>query len=205
VVVVLLLAVVVDRAAVSYADRQVAVAIRNGEALSTSPDVSIHGFPFLTQFLRGRYGRVDVSVQGLTKGGLTIDHVDAHLHGVQVGFWDVVHQRLHTVRIDRIDGSVLVSYPELATAVGHGVAYSYMRPGVVRVAAGSGGTPVEARVGLRGGAIVIVPVSGALGSADLALPRLPFQLQLESVSVTPQGVRVAARAHSVTVQVAHVG
>jgi hypothetical protein len=205
VVVLLILAVVADRVAVSYAERQVAVAIRNGEALSTSPDVSIHGFPFLTQFVRGRYRRVDISVQGLTKGGLTVDRVDAHLHGVRVGFWDVVHQRVHTVTINRIDGSVLVNYPELAAAVRHGVTYGYARPGVVRVGTGPAGPAVDARVSLRGGAIVIAPVAGVLGGAHLPLPRLPFQMQLESVSVTPQGVRVAATARSVTVRVADVG
>ncbi len=57
-VVVIVLAVVVDRGADYAAEQVVGSNLQSEAELSKQPDVSIAGFPFLTQFAHGRYDKV---------------------------------------------------------------------------------------------------------------------------------------------------
>jgi LmeA-like phospholipid-binding len=43
--------------------------------LDRRPDVDLHGFPFVAQFLDGVFDRADLEVGDLTEGGLTIERV----------------------------------------------------------------------------------------------------------------------------------
>ena len=43
--------------------------------LDQRPDVDLHGFPFVAQFLDGVFDRADLEVDDLTEGGLTIERV----------------------------------------------------------------------------------------------------------------------------------
>ena len=54
-----------DRYLVHLAERTVAEQAQASADLRTRPTVTIHGFPFLTQAVRGRYARIDVSAGGL--------------------------------------------------------------------------------------------------------------------------------------------
>ncbi|MFF0780640.1 DUF2993 domain-containing protein [Streptomyces sp. NPDC003720] len=62
-VVVGLLFVVVDRVAVHFAEGEVADRLKTTENLSSTPDVSIKGFPFLTQMASGELDDVEVGVK----------------------------------------------------------------------------------------------------------------------------------------------
>ncbi|WP_250399732.1 LmeA family phospholipid-binding protein [Streptomyces cellostaticus] len=58
-----LLFVVVDRVAVHFAEGEVADRLKSSENLSSTPDVSIKGFPFLTQLAGGELDDVEVGVK----------------------------------------------------------------------------------------------------------------------------------------------
>jgi len=189
------LLVVGDRVAAHYAENKVAAGIQDAEHLPSTPDVTIHGIPFLTQLVNGRYHNVEVVVHGFRGAGVTVDVVDAHLRGVLLPFSDVIHGDVNGVPVDRVDGAAVVSYAELTRVVGHGVTYAYAGNG--RIKASLGGVSAEVRVSVNGRDLVLSPFSGSVGAADVLLPHLPFHLHLESVTATGDGVRIVVGARHV--------
>ncbi|MBT3154495.1 DUF2993 domain-containing protein [Streptomyces sp. CHD11] len=56
--------VIVDRVAVNLAEGEAADRLKVNENLATTPDVSIKGFPFLTQVIGGTLDEVEVGIEG---------------------------------------------------------------------------------------------------------------------------------------------
>ncbi|MEV6087655.1 LmeA family phospholipid-binding protein [Streptomyces parvulus] len=56
--------VIADRVAVNFAEDEVADKVRSTENLASTPDVSINGFPFLTQVAGGELDDVEVGIDG---------------------------------------------------------------------------------------------------------------------------------------------
>src|SRR6266480_3369678 len=78
--------VIADRVAVSAADAAVEkrLAEQAPFGASNKPDVSIRGFPFLTQALSGKYDDIEVSGDSLRLEQVSGVDFDAHMHGVHV-------------------------------------------------------------------------------------------------------------------------
>ncbi|MFF8596760.1 DUF2993 domain-containing protein [Streptomyces sp. NPDC015220] len=80
--------VVVDRVAVRFAQGQAADKLRSTENLARTPDVSIKGFPFLTQVASGELDDVEVGIKdyeaatGDAGQTIRIDDLKAHMRGV---------------------------------------------------------------------------------------------------------------------------
>ncbi|WP_329252757.1 DUF2993 domain-containing protein [Streptomyces sp. NBC_01478] len=74
--------VVVDRVAVHYAENEAASKVKTDENLATTPDVSIKGFPFLTQVASGELDDVELGIKtyeaptGNTTGGASTIRID---------------------------------------------------------------------------------------------------------------------------------
>jgi hypothetical protein len=81
--------VIVDRVAVSLAENEVADRLRTTENLADAPDVSISGFPFLTQLAGGELDEVEVGIEdyeAATGSGdekIRIADLTAHMKGVE--------------------------------------------------------------------------------------------------------------------------
>ncbi|MGX4691285.1 LmeA family phospholipid-binding protein [Streptomyces sp. JNUCC 63] len=81
--------VVVDRVAVHFAENQAADRLRTTENLASTPDVSIKGFPFLTQVASGELDDVEVGIknyEAATGNGeqkIRIDDIRADMRGVR--------------------------------------------------------------------------------------------------------------------------
>ncbi|ATL28808.1 hypothetical protein KY5_3790c [Streptomyces formicae] len=79
--------VAADRLAVNFAEGEAADKMRTSEGLSRTPDVSIKGFPFLTQVAGGELDDVEVGIKDYeAKSGsdsLLIDDLTAHMKGVK--------------------------------------------------------------------------------------------------------------------------
>lgn len=77
---------VADRLAVNFAEGEVADKLRTSENLATTPDVSIKGFPFLTQVAGGELDDVEVGIADYEAAGdgvkIRIDDLTAHMTGV---------------------------------------------------------------------------------------------------------------------------
>ena len=79
--------VLVDRLAVNYAEGEVADRLKASGSMNADPEVSIHGFPFLTQVVGSGLEDVEVSVKEFdasTDGkSVRIADLNAHLRGVE--------------------------------------------------------------------------------------------------------------------------
>ncbi|MFI6563032.1 DUF2993 domain-containing protein [Streptomyces sp. NPDC050534] len=84
--------VVADRVAVYFAEDEAASKLKTTENLASTPDVSINGFPFLTQVASGKLDDVEVGIKDYEadtgeggRGGpatIRIDDLKAHMKGV---------------------------------------------------------------------------------------------------------------------------
>ncbi|GAA3228895.1 DUF2993 domain-containing protein [Streptomyces sp. XM83C] len=81
--------VIADRLAVNFAENEAADKVRSSEGLADTPDVSIHGFPFLTQVMGGELDDVEIGIKDYlapTGDGartIRIDDIEAHMKGVE--------------------------------------------------------------------------------------------------------------------------
>lgn len=81
--------VLADRLAVNFAEDEVAGKLKTTEGLAATPDVSIKGFPFLTQVVGGVLDDVEVGIQdyeadtGTGDGTIRIDDLKANMKGVE--------------------------------------------------------------------------------------------------------------------------
>ncbi|MCP9958372.1 LmeA family phospholipid-binding protein [Streptomyces sudanensis] len=122
---------VADRLAVAAAESEAADRIRARQGLSATPDVSIRGFPFLTQVLGGELDRVDVAMTGVeaTAGGrkVRVGELGAELHGVRLenGYSRAVAASA--------TGTARISYEELRKASDHDVVLGYGGNGKLKV------------------------------------------------------------------------
>ncbi|MFJ2113601.1 MULTISPECIES: DUF2993 domain-containing protein [unclassified Streptomyces] len=158
--------VAADRAAVYFAEGQVADRIKSSQALTSDPRVSIKGFPFLTQVLGSSLDEVDISLGG----------VNARANGRTVRVTEV-RAVLKDVTIDsgfssataaRADGSARISYADLQQSAPKGVTVSYA--GAERAAKGQ--VELSGSVGdVAEGAGISVPApfDALLGNEKLSL------------------------------------
>ncbi|GGR38442.1 hypothetical protein GCM10015536_50180 [Streptomyces griseomycini] len=120
--------VIVDRVAVHFAEGEAADRLKAAEGLASTPDVSIEGFPFLTQVAGGSLDEVRVGIEGYeapTGDGarkIRIDDLRADMRGVEFS------GDYSSAVADSATGTATVAYDELlraakseATQVGPGV------------------------------------------------------------------------------------
>ncbi|MEW2301151.1 DUF2993 domain-containing protein [Streptomyces sp. NPDC006655] len=113
VVVIGILFVIVDRVAVHFAEGEAAGKLKTTENLASDPDVSIKGFPFLTQVASGTLDDVQVGIKdydattGTAGKTIRIEDLNADMKDVTfTGDYSSATARTAT-------GSALISYSEL--------------------------------------------------------------------------------------------
>jgi hypothetical protein len=115
--------VAADRIAVNVAESEAAEKIRSSQGLTGAPEVSIRGFPFLTQIARKKLDEVDVRLDGVSTsaGGrtITVTEMTAQLHNVRLA------ENFSSATADRASGRARISYADLSKAAGDGVTVSY--------------------------------------------------------------------------------
>ncbi|MGW4033031.1 LmeA family phospholipid-binding protein [Streptomyces sp. NPDC004838] len=115
-----------DRIAVNMAESETADRIRSSQGLSSTPDVSIKGFPFLTQVAGKQLDEVEVSLAGITAtaGGHTVNvtEVRAELRDVKV------NSSYSSAVAGSADGSARISYADLTQAAPEGATVGYAGP-----------------------------------------------------------------------------
>jgi hypothetical protein len=198
VIVLLVLLVVLDRVAVAYAENQAAQQMQS-QGLSTKPDVSIEGFPFLTQVARRHIDHVHITANGVKEGPVTLnvvaDATDVLLDpGYQSG------------TIGHVTGTGVIPFSSVASAFGAG--------GSGLTISSGGGNNVKVSLNVLGldvsmtGSVEVtgpntlkvhlnppngIPVSLPIPSNfTIHLPSLPMHLTIQSVRVTSQGVVIHA-------------
>ncbi|PRH77264.1 DUF2993 domain-containing protein [Streptomyces solincola] len=135
--------VAADRLAVNYAEGEVADRIKASRGLSSTPEVSIEGFPFLTQVAGRELDQVDIALTGAeaSAGGrsVRITEMDASLRDVRIeGNFDRAIAATAT-------GTARISYGDLGAASQEDVTLAYGDNGKVKLT-GSIEVPVLGKV-----------------------------------------------------------
>lgn len=195
--------------AVALADRTTAaLAERKASEYLSAPfghpaTVRVHGTPFLTQALRGRYGDVEVSGGGLRVGEMTGATLTAKLHNVHLPLRELLGGRTSELPCEAVTGQLVLPFGELARVaripglelrpVGERLMASAALPvpGISQLARVSG----EAVLSIRGGGTVWLRVQGVT-VAGIGLPRLVLSQLLPTLNVPiplpelPYGLRI---------------
>jgi hypothetical protein len=205
VIVLLALLVALDFGARAFAEKEVAAQIQK-QGFPKRPDVSIEGFPFLTQVISRNFQDVQLSSDNVPEGPLDIQSVNATMTGVHV------NSSFNGGTVDRLSGTILVTFPALAnamTAQADGLATALGGSGLTLSDAGNdevkttldlaitSGTAVwkvlraghnEISVRLVSGTGLTSALLGSIGTINLPLPSLPLGLSIQNVSVTAAGL-----------------
>ncbi|MFE0132989.1 DUF2993 domain-containing protein [Streptomyces sp. NPDC059037] len=100
-----------DRLAVGFAEDEVADKLRTSEGLSETPDVSIKGFPFLTQVVGGTLDDVEIGIKDYdaTSGSdkIRIADLNARMQGVEFS------GDYSSATAEKATGTARISYDEL--------------------------------------------------------------------------------------------
>jgi hypothetical protein len=111
--------VIADRVAVGFAEDEAADRIRSTEGLAATPDVSIGGFPFLTQVVGGELDDVKIGIKNYeastggtdaAAGKIRIDDLNAEMRGVVFG------SDYSSATANSATGTASISYAELLKA-----------------------------------------------------------------------------------------
>ncbi|WP_030610246.1 LmeA family phospholipid-binding protein [Streptomyces sclerotialus] len=213
-VVVGVLFVAADRLAVDFAEDKAAEKIRGSLGLSGTPQVSVKGFPFLTQVASGTLTQVDASLGGIeaTAEGhrLRVTELSAQFHDVKLSsdYTSIEGAASAT-------GEARISYADLTKAAGEGVRISYGGAGggksqvkispdvpvlssldVVGTVSTVGGDTIRLRADELPALCTAVPGCEdkvrARTDHDWKLDELPAGLKLDRVTTTRDGIVLSA-------------
>lgn len=194
-----------DRAAAAYAENRIATQLTS-HGFPRKPDVTVEGFPFLTQVISRHLQGVDVRSSGIREGPVTLS-LDALATGI------ALNSGYNGGTIARIRGTGLITFSSLASAASAagapGLKLSRAGPHSVKLKADLGVISADAtasviRTGPEEFTIHItsaggLPASllGPLANFTVHVPSLPMGLQVQGVAVTDQGVVVHVTGRNV--------
>lgn len=208
VIVLIGLFVAADRIALHLAEDKAADTLQSSQDLNTKPDVSVAGFPFLTQLAAGEFGEVTISAHNLQVGNdaLTIASVVVHLHHV------TVPDNYSSVRARTADATATTTYAQLSRALhvtvrdagngrlaarptvrvdGH--SFTGTVSAIPHVSARSGITFRDPKLHVGG---VALPSAAAhalvhVFSSAISLAGLPFHVRVTGAAVAPAGLTIS--------------
>lgn len=215
VAVIVALAVAADFAARLVAESVMASKIEQ-QGLPRKPDVSIDGFPFLTQVAGRNFQQVNISTTNLTEGPVTITSINATARSIKLNSY-----AFSSGTIGSLSGTALISFSSLGNTLttqvgplgtflnGAGLNLSAAGPDEVKASMNLVVTSATAtwRVSRLSGDrlnVSLVNSNGlpssllsSISNVTLQIPRLPLGLTIDSVAVTPDGVVGQVSGHEV--------
>jgi DUF2993 family protein len=184
--------------------------------------VRVHGEPFLTQAVRGRYGDVEVTGTALRFGEVVGAGLNARLRDVYLPLHALVGRRVSELPCERVSGNVVIPWPALTRlarmptlVLAHDgtrlvASLAMPIPGFSSLATLSGEAILsvgdDGRVWLRMRAVavagIVVPsivLSQLLPTLrfPIPLPPLPYGLRIDGLDPTPPGLVVHGAADAV--------
>ena len=207
--------VAADRIALGIAEDKAASALQSSQNLPHKPDVTVDGFPFLTQLLANKFGEIEVTADDVPVGNNTLDiqRVSVDLHDVTVSDgYSTVHANTATAQgrvaydeLSRVlktpvhagDNDRLVARPtvHLLGQTFHGTISAH-----VDASSAQGITFTDARVSVSG---VQLPPAVAhafvhVFERTISLAGLPFHVQVTGANVTPSGLVIQLTGRNLT-------
>jgi hypothetical protein len=197
------------------AQNEIAKNVASQYGLDHTPDVSIKGFPFLTQAVDGRYKEIDINVGDLTEQGIRLTGTKVALKGVTAPMSDAMNGDSSKMVADSATSTFTVGYDDVNKSAPNGMKVSpagsdlqvrgpYTVLGITQT--------VTATVSVQpsGRTVRIVPESVKAGgtTVPLGLVRqaftftmpvkgLPVGTRISDVKVEPEGLRVSTNARNV--------
>ena len=221
--VLLALLVGADRIALLVAESQLASRIQSSQHLSQKPDVSIDGFPFLTQVIARDFPHATVDIHGLDANGLTISDLHADLRGVHV------NGAFNGATVDTLTATAELSYTDIAAALASQMSVGGAQVGTVQLSQ-AGASQLKATYSVLGVSVSATidvtlvgtntlefksvssdsPLSALTGSlpnldAKYTLSGLPFGIKLTRLAFTPTAVEISATGSNVDLSQASTG
>jgi hypothetical protein len=207
-----LLAVGADFTALHYVEWRTAQAFQEATGATKTPDVRIHGLPFMTQLVRGTLDQVDISarIPAGAESPVAVSDLDVHMTELRR------NSDARTARADSATATAYVTYRDLSDALGIEVEADPAGPG--RIAATVtvpliGDVRVGARVTKGGPAAIAfedveisspqLPESardliGDIFQQDIPLRNIPRGLTLNRISTGPSGLTATLSGRDVT-------
>ncbi|WP_026404425.1 DUF2993 domain-containing protein [Actinomadura rifamycini] len=99
-----------DRIGVRVAQGEIARQVAAQEGLARQPDVSIHGFPFLTQAVGGEYDHIEVLIGDYTEQDVTLSGVRVDMRGVRAPLSEIANGNTANVTARTATASAVVPY-----------------------------------------------------------------------------------------------
>lgn len=223
-VVVVVLAVLVgvaDRVGAHYAEKTVAekvsAQLAQRQIGSAPPEVTIAGFPFLTQVLRGNYAEIHVDLRDVKTDRLPIPLLRVRAHDVRADAQQMM-EGTGQIIATRIDGTATLSYTALVDASGlqditlTGDGTNLRISGNVPIAGVLTGaaevTVVDGRVRVNVKELTAANANQAtqnlinqyrqrLAAVTFSLPPMPFNLKLVDVDPSPGGLDITMTTNEV--------
>jgi LmeA-like phospholipid-binding len=204
VVVLLVILVGVDFAAKSYAEGQMASQIQQ-QGFPKKPNVTIEGFPFLTQVIAHDLKNVKLNATDVKEGPITISSINATMTGVHL------NSSFQSGTIDHLTGVATITFAALSNAMSAqagglgdlasaGLKLSGAPPNEVKatidlvIASGSATwrvtTPGNNKLNIHLVSSSGLPgdLLGAVSDMSITLPALPLGLKIQSLKVTSTGI-----------------
>jgi hypothetical protein len=205
--VVIVLLVGADFAARAVAEQVAATQFQKQGNLSVKPDVTIEGFPFLTQVAAKDLSDVKVGITNLPEGPVTFSSINATATGIKLKSY-----AFNSGSIAHINGTAVISFASLGNTLstefgplgqllnGAGLNLTEASPNEVKasldliVTTGSAtwritrvsGNQINVRLVASSG----LPSSllSGIQNKTFSIPALPLGLTLDSLSVSPAGI-----------------
>jgi hypothetical protein len=155
---IVLLLIVVDSAARSYAGDQIERGLATSLSLEGDTNVRIGGFPFLWELVRGRFESVTISADTIEEGNIELSRVELTLEGVTFPVAQVLEGHESKAHIRSGRGSARISAPALDRAL------ASLLP--------EGTTPILHRVGT-------IPIEG--NALDLGIAKVPLPVAMDGM------------------------
>jgi hypothetical protein len=225
VVIFAILLVVADRVSAWYAQQAISNQIKdevsNRGITTDQPDVSVKGFPFLTQVLDGRYTKISIRLTNVEGGGVRLAELNVTATGVSADL-QTIRTGQGEVIADEVTGNATVGYSTVAALTnqpklslsGQNGQLSLRMPveiygqqvtlvGQATVSVTKGLVKVQvtklasADGNLPAGAQSVIRQYTRDLSVSFQLPQLPFDLVLNDVTPQSDGLAVSATAREV--------
>lgn len=200
--VLLTLLLAVDRGGDLIAEQASAASLQESQGLANRPEVSIGGFPFLTQVATREFDEIDVVATDIAlDGGLTLNRLRVVLAEV------VTSRDFDSFQVARARATAVVGYDELGDLLGIDLAFDSqgelrasrtfevlgetvsptitVRPEIVDGALGFG-EPTVNSLGAAGA--VLTEILNEIFGTTVPLQGIPFDITLDDVRVEPRGV-----------------
>jgi LmeA-like phospholipid-binding len=205
--VLVVLLVGIDFAARAVAEQVAASKIQQQASLASKPDVTIEGFPFLTQVAAKNFGDVKIGISDLKAGPVTITSIDATATNIKLSSYD-----FQAGTISQVNGTLLINFRSVANTLttvigplgsllnGAGLAVSDAGPDEIKASLNlvvTSGTATwrvtrvsadELNIRLVSSSGVPSSVLSSMQNVNVQIPKLPLGLSIDSVAVTPAGV-----------------